>query len=246
MCTLSIVPLPVSRVRFAFNRDERRTRPAGLPPIQREYGRHSALHPIDPASGGTWLAVNDAGLVMAILNQNPVVKPDGVPRRSRGKIIAELLSCDTPASALNTAEKNFRFEDFAPFQLILAGQGSIARIKWDGQQSMVSSQPFGGNPLMVTSSGLGDHLVDDVRRELFDSFLATPPEEWEKAQRAFHRHQWPDRPHLSVNMARETTRTVSHSVIELTESLATFEYWPDAPDKVDSSVIHSLKLTGNH
>ena len=71
MCTLTILPLGGASTRLAFNRDEQRTRPAALPPQVRQFGGRTALMPVDPVSDGTWLAVNDAGLVLALHNVNP-------------------------------------------------------------------------------------------------------------------------------------------------------------------------------
>ena len=292
MCTLTVVPLPGGRRRIAFNRDESRVRPAGLPPVHRRFGARDALSPIDPQSGGTWLAVNDAGLVLAVLNGNPVRrqeasqesrnpvgrnpgiqesrKPEdsqetaaetehapgqgaagGVSTgflspgfldsslRSRGTIIPGLLEYATPAAALAALEQTIRYRDFAPFRLVLVGDGVAADVRWDGVTPMVMNRLIGGTPLLFTSSGLGDHLVEGVRRELFDGLFSSPPEEWETVQDVFHRHRWPGREHLSVNMDRATARTVSHSVIDLVGDRATFTYHPDAPDRpAERTVLH--------
>jgi hypothetical protein len=232
MCTLTVVPLPGGRVRLAFNRDEQRTRPPGRPPTRQRFGLREAVLPTDPVSGGTWLAVNDAGLALALLNANP--SDTGVriaPGRSRGEIIPTLLECTSPAGALGAFERAIHYPDFAPFRLVLAGNGLAADVRWDGRQSMVMNRLLGGTPLLFTSSGLGDHLVEGVRRELFDDLFAGPDGGWEAAQDAFHRHRWPDRPHLSVNMERADTRTVSYAVIELGPAAATLAYHPDAPDR---------------
>lgn len=232
MCTLTVVPLPGARVRLAFNRDEQRTRSPGLPPERRRFGDREAVLPTDPVSGGTWLAVNDAGLALALLNANPPDTGRGrAPRRSRGEVIPALLVCATPAAALGELERAVRYPDFAPFRLVLVGDGLAADVRWDGQQPMVMSRLIGGTPLLFTSSGLGDHLVEGVRRELFDDLFGGPADGWESAQDAFHRHRWSDRPHLSVNMERADARTVSHAVIELGPAAATFAYHPDAPDR---------------
>jgi membrane protein DedA with SNARE-associated domain len=92
---------------------------------------------------------------------------------------------------------------------------------------------LGGSPVLFTSSGLGDHLVEGVRRELFDELLAGPSGTWQAAQDAFHRHTWPGREHLSVNMTRATARTVSFTVIDVTPAGALITYHPDAPREHD-------------
>lgn len=240
MCTLTVVPLPGGRVRLAFNRDEKRTRPPGLPPTLRRFGARVALLPTDPVSGGTWLAVNDADLVLAILNANPPNLGCGLPpRRSRGEIIPALLECETPATALGVLERTTRYPDFAPFRLVMIGSGVGADVRWDGRQPMVMNRLIGSTPLLFTSSGLGDQLVEGVRQELFDDLFAGPAEEWSAAQDEFHRHRWPGREHLSVNMVRADARTVSHAVIELGENGADFVYYSDAPHPLaERHVLH--------
>jgi hypothetical protein len=273
VCTLTVIPLASDAVQLAFNRDESRTRAVGLPPRKKQFGNRAAILPTDPASGGTWLAVNDAGLALAVLNVNlareeptpPAPLPEGkgekdlrnsrasgeseeatravTPfpsgkgaggggsfRRSRGEVIPALLECDSPSAALAACEK-LDYRAFAPFRLVLVGDGVVADVRWDGREPMVMSRLVGSAPQMFTSSGLGDHLVEGVRRELFNEMFASDPETWEAAQRAFHRHKWPGREHLSVNMSRATARTVSHAVIDICAVEAIFTYHADAPDK---------------
>lgn len=241
MCTLTVVPLPDGRARLAFNRDEQRTRPAGLPPVPRRFGAREAVLPTDPVSGGTWLAVNDAGLALALLNANPespLAAAGGV--RSRGAIVPALLDCASPAGALAELDRSLRYRDYAPFRLVLVGNGVAADVKWDGRQPMVMNRLLGGAPLLFTSSGLGDHLVEGVRRELFDALFAGQADGWGAAQDAFHRHHWPGREHLSVNMARPDARTVSHAVVELADDGATVTYHPDAPDRPAAPTVVRL------
>ena len=105
-------------------------------------------------------------------------------------------------------------------------------------------QLLGGPPVLFTSSGLGDHLVEGVRRELFDGFFAGPPETWEAAQDAFHRHRWPGRGHLSVNMTRATARTVSFARVDVGPAGVAFAYHPAAPDRPAETVAVELPPAG--
>jgi hypothetical protein len=238
MCTMTILPLAADCVRIAFNRDERRNRPAARPPICRRYGRRNALLPIDPDTGGTWIGANDAGLVLALLNGNPSQILHDRAISSRGQIVPELLGCDSPVDALDRFERLLRPSDFAPFRLVVLGRGLLADIRWDGRQSMVSNRLFGGSPVLFTSSGLGDHLVEGPRRELFE-MLFENAEDHVAAQDAFHAHRWPGREHLSVNMARADARTVSRTVIVRDDLAVQFDYFADG----DSPVHVSLPLT---
>ncbi|HEY1189289.1 MAG TPA: NRDE family protein [Gemmata sp.] len=245
MCTLTVVPCGPGALRLAFNRDEQRTRAPGAPPQLRRSGSRSAVWPTDPASGGTWLAVNDAGLVLAVLNVNPT-HPPGARRRmqSRGAIVPMLLGEESPAAVLAVVDRALDFPLFAPFRLVLVGQGVVADVRWDGYEPMTMSRLVGGAPRMFTSSGLGDARVEDVRRELFEELFAGAPETWDAAQVAFHCHRWPGREHLSVNMSREDARTVSHSVIDVSPTDVAFRYLADAPDAPGERVTVHLPLVG--
>ena len=108
MCTLTVVPVnsggPERGVRIVCNRDESRLRPTALPPESRTFGNRRALMPIDPASGGTWIAASDAPLVLVLMNVYVAQADDAVyeilPQRpapvSRGTIIPHAL----PAGSL--------------------------------------------------------------------------------------------------------------------------------------------------
>jgi hypothetical protein len=241
MCTLTVIPRPDGGVRAAFNRDESPARAAGLAPVVRRFGARAAALPTDPVSGGTWLGVNDAGLALAVLNVHPAVP--AAPRlaqRSRGCVIPSLLEADSPAEALAAAER-LDYRLFAPFRLVLIGHGVVADVRWDGREPMVCSRLLGG-PLLFTSSGLGDEVADGPRRALFDELLASAPDGWAAAQHAFHRHRWPGREHLSVNMNRDAARTVSDAVVDLGPDAATLTYHPDAPDRPSTPTAVRLPL----
>lgn len=245
MCTLTIVPRG-DAVRVAFNRDESPARAPGLPPRVRRFGDRDAVLPLDPASGGTWLAVNDAGLVLALLNANPAPPATvGWLARSRGEIIPGLLHCGCPATALSAIEQALDYRHFAPFRLVLMGCGVLADVRWDGRDPMVASHLPGTSPRMYTSSGLGDALVDGPRRALFDELFAGPPDHWDRAQDEFHRSRWPGREHLSVNMVRPGARTVSRAVIDLGDGAATFTYHADGAAGVPPVAV-ALPLTVEH
>jgi hypothetical protein len=242
MCTLTIVPLPNGNIRVAHNRDESRNRPQGLLPEIVETNSYRAIYPIDPTSGGTWIAVNERGLVLAILNGNPFPKMKYQPRQSRGKLIPTLLGCDSPSQALQLFEYSFTLTDFAPFRLVVIHQQILVDIVWDGKQSTMMNRLLGSMPLMFTSSGLGDHLVDSPRRELFESMFATSQDKWSQTQDEYHRHFWPDREELSVCMTRKEARTVSLTIMELSPQQARVSYYPERPDQVDVPLFLTLDL----
>lgn len=246
MCTVTLVAMGNNTagggVRMLCSRDESRSRPPALPPVEKAFGDRLALMPIDPASGGTWVAVNDAGLMMTLLNRNPgdmrgVTFPG---KASRGGIIPRLLHTSTLSEVLDTLKK-LDVSGYAPFRLLLAHDKQLAVVIGGDAAIRIERQTI-GRPLMLTSSGLGDALVEGPRRELFDGWFGDDPSGWQARQDAFHRHRWADRPELSVNMSREDALTVSLTEVRVGRDDARLTYHPGAPDQPGRPVTLRLNL----
>jgi Transport and Golgi organisation 2 len=241
MCTVTAVATRQT-VRLACNRDELRCRPVALPPQIEQFGKRRAALPIDPTSGGTWVGVNDAGLALALLNVN---SKNGAmaPRTatlSRGKIIPALLHDDTPLTAAFSALA-LDPARYAPFRLVLVNRREAVEVHSDGTRIRLVWRIGLTRPQFFTSSGLGDQAVEGPRRQLFGEFFDQPGDQIAQ-QDAFHRHRWPDRPHLSVCMDREDARTVSHTVVSLDPDKVTLSYHPDAPDRPAEAVAMMLPI----
>jgi hypothetical protein len=258
MCTVSILPHPEGpsspvwsgheapilarepwRVRIVCNRDERPTRPKAVPPAQHAVGSRQALMPIDPTAGGTWVAVNDAGLFVTLLNASDRLAQPGQARRSRGEVIPALLEADTLDRAV-AAVMALSPANYLPFRLVLVAAGEVHVLKSNGARWTTSDRSPLTTPVMFASSGLGDELVTAPRAELFARMFAEPPEspsDWAERQDAFHVHAWPDRRHLSVLMLRDEARTVSLTTVEIGGERATMDY---RPIEMESAVLESV------
>jgi hypothetical protein len=242
MCTVTVVP-GRGGIRLACNRDELRSRPAALPPRIKKFGPRRAVLPVDPTSGGTWLAVNDAGLALTLLNvnsRNGLAAPPAAPL-SRGNIIPTLLHAETPLSAAFSA-LTLDPAQYAPFRLVVVSRREGVEVHSDGTRIRLVWRIGLTCPQFFTSSGLGDQAVEGPRRELFGEFLDRPGDR-PAQQDAFHRHRWPDRPHLSVCMERQDARTVSHTLVSLGPDRVTLTYHPDAPDRPAEAVTLTLPIT---
>lgn len=246
MCTVTIVPIRpmaggrVGRWRMACSRDERHGRAAARPPTSCEIKGRRVLMPIDPSSGGTWVAVNDAGLALTLLNYNLPEPPTG-RSRSRGEVIPTLMGCGTAREVLELLP-SIAAHEMMPFRLVFCdGHGVFC---WRSTEPAVLSEGVVGvpfwSPEMFTSSGLGDHLVEPPRRELFNTWFGDDPAAYTDEQLAFHQHRWDDRPHLSVAMSREDARTVSYTAVDIASDRVTMRYHPDRPDLPAEDVVVSL------
>jgi hypothetical protein len=243
MCTVTVVPAGET-IRLACNRDELRSRPAALPPQLQQFGSRRALLPIDLTSGGTWVAVNDAGLALTLLNVNASSGPTVSPTAplSRGKVIPALLHADTPSAAV-VAALALNPACYAPFRLVLVSRHEGLEVHSDGTRIRRVGRIDLTRPRLFTSSGLGDEVVEGPRRQLFAELFDRPGDRV-AVQDAFHRHRWPDRSHLSVCMDREDAHTVSHTVVSIGPDAVTLTYHPAAPDRAAEGVALTLPITG--
>lgn len=213
MCTVSIVPYR-DGFRLACNRDERRGRPPALAPRLQRLNLRAATFPVDPLSGGTWIGVNEAGLAMALLNRtiDPAASMRTPRLRSRGLIVPALLGCGCLADALEMAA-SLNPAHFDLFRLVVVQHTTAAVVTSGGFALSVDTMEM-FRPLMLTSSSLGDAIVEGPRRRLFEQLVM---EEggvgWIRAQSRFHHHRWPESTHISVSMERSDALTVSRTVI---------------------------------
>jgi hypothetical protein len=238
MCTVTVLRAG-DTVRVACNRDERRVRSQAHPPFITRIGTVHVLTPQDPQGGGTWIAANSYGLVFALLNRHVSVAIGSEAVRSRGLVIpalADSATLDEAAYRINDLQPR----EFAPFKLLVADLLDVSEFfaqdgEWRAHMHRLSQ------PLLFTSSSLGDELVDGPRRLLFEQMLGTPCASTSlragpstslragdvKAQQdAFHAHRWRDRPAISVHMSRPDACTVSTTTVEVTARHVRMLYQP--------------------
>jgi hypothetical protein len=185
--------------------------------------------PVDPVSAGTWIGVSDAGLAAVLMNvyiaqAEAVVEilPRQQPAVSRGTIIPHVLAADGLADAIARFEQ-LAPHNFEPFRLILVGRSHWVEIVWAAEQLAIGSPKRLDAPLFFTSSGLGDEIVANPRRELFAEMLDSSAD-LPSAQDAFHRHVWPGREFASVWMTRAEARTQSITWCELDARESSMRY----------------------
>ena len=178
--------------------------------------------PIDPDSGGTWIAANDMGVVFAILNANPGW-PVPAGEISRGLIIPTLVASTTVAEALRRAQE-LRADRYAPFRLLLFDRYQLVEC-WPEAGRIRHRRSFLYGAVMRTSSGLGDAVVAQPRRALFNRIFRNADDPC-AAQDRFHDHAWPGREAVSVSMRRPDARTVSHTIVEIGLDTVTMSYRP--------------------
>lgn len=119
MCTVVILRRPHHDwpLLLAANRDEMAARP-WEPPARHWPDRENVVAGIDQLAGGTWMGLNDQGLVAGILNRQDSLGPDDL-LRSRGEIVLEALDHADAADAAE-ALSNLDGRSYRSFNLVIA------------------------------------------------------------------------------------------------------------------------------
>jgi hypothetical protein len=153
MCLLAFYFRAIDDVPLVVgaNREEMFAR-GGTPPQLIEDSPR-AVAGIDPLAGGTWLGVNQHGLVIAVTNR-PKSRLPAAPK-SRGLLALELLSCVDAKSAADLAASELGRDRYAGCNVVCADQEN-AVVLHAGDWLRVRPLPPG---LHVLSS----HDVDDIR-----------------------------------------------------------------------------------
>jgi hypothetical protein len=233
MCTVTVVPYDAG-VRVVCNRDERRSRPHALPPRVHKVAGRLAAFPIDPAGGGTWIGINDVGLIVALLNRNGhATGAASHPKPSRGLIARRLLRHGSADDALQSVGA-IDVSAYAPFSVLLVEGARVGIATSDGT-ALVTTVLALDRPMLFTSSSLGDAIVERPRRRLFERLVVGGRGGWLNGQAAFHRHRWKRRPHISVRMSRVDALTVSHTTADVTRQGRRLLYQPLGADGYEQS-----------
>lgn len=194
-----------------FNRDEKKTRPRAHPPTLHH---HTFLAPIDPAGGGTWLAVNHHGLTVALLNRwQDQAHPPQTPK-SRGLLVSELAQSPHP-HALTQKLLTLDLTPYPPFTLIALDP--TQELRWDWSQNhLTPSRPI---PPISSSSYKSTQVLAN-RQKLYLQTVTHPPTP--KTLETFHQEssQGP----YSPRMSRPDAQTWSQSQIQVTPHLITWKY----------------------
>lgn len=100
----------------AANREEAYTR-AGEPPQVLD-GPLRAVGGRDPVAGGTWLGVNERGVLVAVTNRLRSQAP--ATPRSRGQLVRDLLGCASSGAAMERATRELSGDRYAGCNVVCA------------------------------------------------------------------------------------------------------------------------------
>jgi len=144
MCLLAIQyrTLASAPVLVAANREEFFDRSATAPTV--DTGPPRVLCGHDQRAGGTWLGVNEHGLIVGVTNRLKSTLP--ATPRSRGTLCRELLDCSSAADAMALAEQELGSGKYAGANFLCV----------DRRQGAIVS---GGDQVEVLTLTPGLHLI---------------------------------------------------------------------------------------
>ena len=174
MCTLIALLglVPEYPLVVAMNRDEFYERPSRPPELRA--GRPRIVMPRDARAEGTWIGVNEHGVVGGLSN-----RLSGLPdpsARSRGLLCLESLTHPDALAARSFAARDADTRQYNPFNLLHADPARVVCTSREGGATFVRDGAGGVN--VLTNAGLNAddpraRLVLDLMRDANVRFLDT-------------------------------------------------------------------------
>jgi hypothetical protein len=214
-----------------FNRDEKLTRKEATRPRVSTTAGVRFLAPVDGDFGGTWIAVNEFGVTVCLLNGANLTGPETPVMRSksRGLLILEVMTARS-ADAASALVRATDLSEFQPFTLVALDPLQPARlVEWNGSRTIFI--PSADSNMPLTSSSFNTELVRKSRRLEFDRLVGSRENVNLSRLFEYHRSHGPACGAYSPCMHRSDAETMSFSHIHVTLSDARFLYAAGAPCK---------------
>src|SRR5215472_15515543 len=227
MCTLTFVPT-VDGYLAGMNRDELRTRPTALPPKIHERDGMSVVYPREP-SGGTWIACNSSGNLLALLNWNEVDPVSlGQKRKTRGLVIPELIR-EVSSSSTNSCLKRLNLDGVFPFRLIEVFQSERKLVEWRWDGTAIQQLGWAWVCKHWFSSSLSDSRALVERGRICEVAALDPAAGSESWLRSLHRSHDPKPGPYTICVHRRGASTVSYTEVECDRSSISMKYLSGSP-----------------
>lgn len=241
MCTVVILRRPDHRwpVLVGANRDEMNDRP-WQPPARHWSDRSNVVAGLDELGRGSWLGLNDEGVVAAVLNRMGTLGPLA-GKRSRGELVLEALD---HADAVDAAEALIHLDSrsYRPFNMVIADNRDAFWLRADGES--LRAIPLNEGVSMVTAFDLNDPA--DARIRTFLPRFAEQPipdpdaGEWQSWQTLLASKAptgLPDREagltfQLSNGFGTRSSALIALPSVDHPEIDPVFLFAPGAPDEV--------------
>ncbi len=210
-----------------MNRDEKRTRAKGLPPAKKKIGGRQVIYPSEP-NGGTWIALNDHGAMLALINWYSVTARVTGVSISRGDIIPSMSTAQTPV-IVDAHLAALPLDRTNPFRLIgvFPASQEINEWRWDLKQLTRRDHRWRGQQWI--SSGFDEPTAQKVRSRTFRRFQTQASVGTTGWLRRLHLSHNPQQGPFSTCMHRDDAATVSYTEITVSRGRATLQHLSGTP-----------------
>jgi hypothetical protein len=239
MCTVSFITRK-NGYALAMNRDEKFTRVAGLPPKLREVDGRAVLCPSEPG-GGTWIALNDAGATLALINWYSVKARVEAGAVSRGDVVNS-MSAARGKDAVVSALTKLPLARINPFRLIGVFPTASEIFEWRWDLKRLDCKRHSWTPRQWISSGFDEPKAQRIRSATFKLAQKENLVNGPGGLRRLHRSHAPGCGPFSTCMHRNDAATVSYTEIMLSSGHATMRYRGGAPCSTLKHYMWRLRL----
>jgi hypothetical protein len=174
MCTVVILRRPGDAwpLLLAANRDEIEDRP-WAPPERHWPDRPQVVAGLDRLAGGSWLGLNDDGVVAAVMNRTNSLGPQA-GKRSRGELVLEALD-HADATAAARALADIDTSAYRSFNLVIADSRDAFWLRAQGENGSGGVEVLNIPPglSMITAHDRNDRRSPRIRAYL-PRFRAAP------------------------------------------------------------------------
>ena len=239
MCTVTFVARQKGYC-LGMNRDEKLTRVRGLPPAKKRVNGHEVICPSEP-TGGTWIALNDAGVCFALINWYSVTDCVKDQPISRGEVVKIVSGVSTPRFA-DEALKSLALKQVNPFRLIgvFPANYEILEWRWNLRRLAVAHCPW--RTQQWISSGFDEGTAQDARDRTFRHWLAAASEHDLRWLRALHQSHSPIVGPFSTCVHRSDAGTVSFTEVVVRSREGVMRYSPGYPCQRSSDPSPEFRL----
>jgi hypothetical protein len=239
MCTVTFIARQEGYC-LGMNRDEKLTRPAGLPPKRKKVNGRAVISPSEPG-GGTWIAMNDHGATLALINWYAVTARVGSNAVSRGEVIKS-MSAARSADVAQAALAGLPLNRINPFRLIGVYPATCEIIEWRWNLSRLVRKRHRWKTQQWISSGFDEPTAQRLRGKTFQRALQQPSAGGLAWLRRLHRSHSPQAGPFSTCMHRADATTVSYTEVTVSLRQARMRHHGGAPCHRTASSVHLLGL----
>jgi len=269
MCTVSFIPKERG-FYLAMNRDEKRSRATALPPAIVNLAERRAIFPRE-TNGGTWIAANDVGVCVALINwhrieQNPtrvcVVAGGADPGSDRSFCARERPASPTPATTqfvsrgevtkalagkscstdIADAIAALTLRKLRPFRLISVVPSEQTVTEWRWNLERLAARAHPWKAQHWFSSGFDERKAEIERHSVC---VATHNRQLATGVawlRHLHRSHAPEPGPFSICMHRADAGTVSYTEVAVSSKWLVMRYKNGAPCSTKSTITKALPL----